>query len=282
MSRFINRTLRNIARYIQESMYSEEYAKREGLLQKVDSRIRLIVLVGSAFFVVCAGSIEMILILLLISLVLATASKIPIGSFLPRVWFFVPIFAGVIAIPAMFNVVSPGRDLIEIFSFETWHLSITEEGLRAATILVLRVASSVSFIVLLPLTTRWNDLMNAMRVLKIPKTFVLILSTTYRYIFFLLDSVNKMLLSMKSRDVGKLGVRKSWRIYAPMVSALFIKSYSLNEKVYLAMMSRGFSGEVRTAERKPLDIHSIGFLGICILIYAVLVMAYSVNLVKVI
>ena len=44
-------------------------------------------------------------------LLLAYMSEVPLGSFLKRVWVFIPIFTLIIVIPTLFNVVRPGDPL---------------------------------------------------------------------------------------------------------------------------------------------------------------------------
>jgi len=248
MSNFVDKTLSQSAAYIKGAVYSEAFARKKGFLQGISARTKLVSAIAFVFLVACTQRIEVMLAFLAIAGALALASRIPMRFFAIRVLFFVPLFTGVIVVPAIFNVVTPGPELIRLFSAGSWRLSITQPGLHAAVILVLRVTSAVSFSVLLTLTTRWNNVMNAMRSLKVPGIFVLILAMTYRYIFLFLSVLDKMLLSRKSRAIGRLKARTACKLYAPIVGAMFIKAYDLNEKVYLAMLARGFNGEIKALE----------------------------------
>lgn len=270
-SKFIDKTLREATRYIQQSIFSEKYAGKDALLQRMDPRIKLITSLGFVLTAILVQRIEIFIILMSIASVLAVSSRIPLFFYLGRVWIFIPIFTGIVAIPAIFNVVVPGKELVRIFSMGNCTLSITEEGVYAATILILRVTSAISFTILLILTTKWSDVTDSMYDLRFPKFFVLILLMAYRYIFTLLDFVSKMLLSRKSRVAGKVKTRSSWRLYAPIVGALFMKSYSLNEKIYLAMIARGFNGEIKTIKKTKLNPNNLFFLLISFMTYATLI-----------
>ncbi|NIA12067.1 MAG: cobalt ECF transporter T component CbiQ [Nitrospiraceae bacterium] len=264
MSRFIDRTLNSTIGYINQAIYSEKYAKKRGLLQSIDGRMKLIVILLLTISAVYARTIDALILFLLLSMILAVASKIPLSFYIPRVWLFVLIYTGIIAIPAMLNVVTPGTEIVHLITLNGWHLSITKEGLHAAVILVLRVAATSSFVVLMTLTTRWNDIMDAMYSLRMPKIFVLIASMSYRYIFSLMDVTKKMLLSRKSRVMGKEKSVGSWKLYSPIITALFMKSFSFNEKIYLAMLARGFGGDRENRKGRGVDAKSTAFMLVCI------------------
>jgi len=176
MSKLIDKTLNSTIGYISQAIYSEKYSKEKGLLQGIDCRVKLAAFLVLIISAVYASTIDMLLIFLLISSLLAISSRIPLSFYIPRVWLFVPLFTGIIAIPAVLNVVTPGTDVLSIANFNGWHISVTREGIHAASILVIRVAATSSFAILFTLTTRWNDAMEAMHSLKLPRVFILILS----------------------------------------------------------------------------------------------------------
>ncbi len=273
MSGFLNKTLSEISRYIRESVYSERYARKNGLLQAVDPRIKLLAMLGFMVVAVYVREIALLILLMAIALLLATLSSIPLRFYIPRVWLFIPVFTGIIAIPAMFNVVTPGKELLAVVSYDGFSLYITEKELWSATILVLRVATAVSFAVLLTLTTKWNEPINSLLSLRISPVFVMVLSFTYRYIFYLLEIMGRMLLSRKSRSSGKIGAVRNWRLFAPLIGALFIRAHEINERVYLAMLSRGFTGEPSVKQRRSPGGMSLAFMSVSIVIYVIVLLA---------
>ena len=150
-----------------------------------------------------------------------------------KTWLFVPLFTGIIAIPAIF--ITPGVPIFE-YNF----IKITKEGIIAALDLFLRALISVTALSLLTKTTLWDDIIDSLKLIKIPSMFLLILFLTFRYIFFFIRVIEKTLLSIKSKAVGKEKARESWKIYAPLVGNVFVKSYEMQEKVYISMKARGF------------------------------------------
>ena len=101
---------------------------------------------------------------------------------------------------------------------------------------------------LLILTTPWTQVLKALRVLRVPALFVVILGMTYRYIFLMLQTARDMFESRQSRAVGRLPGPDQRRIAAASVGVLLSKSLQLSGDVYLAMQSRGFRGETHTLD----------------------------------
>jgi len=222
---------------LEDTLFAEEVARRPGVLQGVDPRAKLIGVGCLVVAVSLAHQVPTLLGLYGLALLLAGLGRIEVGFFVRRVWLLLPFFTGIIALPAIFNVVTPGQPLITLLDHPVF-LAITEQGVRTAVLLLLRVADSVSFAIIL----------RALRSLRVPQVFVVILGMTYRYIFLLLHVANDMFLARKSRLMGRLpeGEERRWLIST--VGTLLGKSYDLSEHIYLAMISRGFRGEARVLE----------------------------------
>jgi len=283
MSKFIDKTLLELARHLRDALFSEEYASIKGFLQDLDGRVKIIGLFLLLINTIFMKDIFEILISLILFIILAKMSHISLRYIFKRVILFMPIFTAIIALPYIFNIFQPsdGTPLLILFKFD--HevkiplirpfniISITQEGLWWAIIWVLRVTTSISFMTLLIMTTKWSDLLRSFNELKVPSIFVLLLGMTFRYIFLLLDTLLKMLLSRKSRIVGKEKSIRSWKSNSNMVGALFIKSYELGNNVYSAMVSRGFMGEFKSLRIKnKIGLKSYIFLALVILYIIIL------------
>ena len=73
---------------------------------------------------------------------------------------FIPLFSFCIAIPALFNFVTPG-DPVWFFYLFGIKFIITRPGLDGAILFVVRVATSVSLVVLLSLTTQTHAIIES-------------------------------------------------------------------------------------------------------------------------
>jgi energy-coupling factor transporter transmembrane protein EcfT len=111
----------------------------------------------------------------------------------------------------------------------------------------MRVATSISLVVLLTLTTPWAKLLAALRALFVPRLFLLVLGMAYRYLFSLLNSVTDMYTSRKARTVTRdTDVTSGRRFVAASAGALFAKAQTLSEDVHMAMVARGYNGNARS------------------------------------
>lgn len=255
---FVAETLSELTAAIQRSVFAEEYARRPGWLQALDPRVKLVTFLG--FLLLCALThrLDVLAALYGLTLALATLTRIPLGFFVQRVWVFIPLFTGLVALPAVTSWVTPGEPVITLLRLPAeWplgpsELAITVQGLRAAAFLVLRVASSVSFAVLLVLTTPWVRLLKALSVLRFPSVGILVLGMTYRYLFVFLRVVGDMFLARKSRTVGPTPPGEQRRWIADRLGYLVGRSYHLGHEAYLAMVSRGWSGQARLMDEAHL------------------------------
>jgi len=236
----VERTLADISQTMEHTLFSEDIARKPGLLQALDPRVKIISMLALLIAVGLSRSLPVIAGLYGITLVLAWQSAIPVGFFIKRVWLFLPFFTGVIALPALF--VTPGPALLSL----PLGLMVTRTGAMTALFLLLRVSTSVSMAALLTFTTPWNDVLKALGVLRMPEVVILIFGMTYRYIYLLLNTANDMFLSRKSRVIGRLSGAEQRRMIGATAGVLLGKSLHLSSEVYLAMQSRGFRGHART------------------------------------
>jgi cobalt/nickel transport system permease protein len=241
---FVERTLTELASSAQEILFAERWAQQKGMLQRLDGRIKVIGLLGLVVVTGFLHGLASLLGLFALSLILAVCSRLPVGMFLRRVWLTVPLSISAVTLPASLNLVTPGAPLITLWRDP--YLAVTQPGLEAALLLTIRVGVAVSFVVLLTLTTRWNDLLHGLRALLIPRIFISVLAMTYRYLAALIQSAAEMFTARKSRSVGRMTREEHRRFLGGVIGALLGRTLALTEEVHAAMLSRGWTGEAHT------------------------------------
>lgn len=246
---FVAKTLAAGAGLLRRVMFSEDVATSPGVLQRVDPRVKIVSLFG---LLVALGLVQHVRVLVGaygVMLVLAVVSRLPVGVFVKRVWLFVPIFTGLVVLPATLSLVTPGDVVVALW---TWHghaEGLTAQGLTGAFLVVARVATSISLVVLLTLTTPWVRLLAALRSLGVSRIFVLVIGMAYRYIFLLLGTVTDRFEARTSRTVGAQRHDAGARAFlSASAGALFGKAQHLSEEVHQAMTSRGYRGDARTIQ----------------------------------
>lgn len=236
---FVEKTLSDLAAAAERVVFAEEIARRNGLLQRVDPRVKLLVL-GFALLVAASvhhWSTQLVLLACLAGLLVASRFAM---TTLARLFLGLPLLTALVAAPAL--VLVPGPPLLSL----PFGLAITSTGLASAVTILLRVTTSLAAATALVLTTRWADLLIALRALRVPLLFVLVVAMAYRYVFVLLDLLQDLLLARRSRLLSPTTSVEQRRWLANALGVLFQRSLGTSEQVYLAMTARGFRGEPRS------------------------------------
>ena len=234
---FLEKNIASAAGALERAVASERWCRKHGFLQRLDPRLKLVVFVAVLLACSLTHSILVLACFYALATALALFSKIAVRDFTGRVWVFIPAFTAVIAIPALF--LTPGTRIASLGPF-----AITYEGAWTALMLVLRVSASVSYSVLLVLTTPWSSVVRALGDLRLPGIVVTILSLCYRYLLLLLRTLTELFMARKSRIIERFPFRKETAFASRSGGYLFLKSLYLAEGVYMALVSRGWHEEV--------------------------------------
>jgi cobalt/nickel transport system permease protein len=244
---FIERTVSGAVSLLRETVATEAVAARDGLLQNCDPRFKFASVALLLVCVLLTKSIAVLALLYLATVILAAVSSISPSFFFKRTFIFIPLFSLFIAIPALFNVVTPGTPIVS-FKLLSLDFSITRQGVGSALIFCMRVLSSVSLTILAVLTTRHHILLKTLRIFRVPQIFVMTMGMSYRYIFLLLDVLHTTFIGIKSR-VGYVASSKTGRkLVGASMGGMWLRSYQLHSRVYDAMLSRGYTGEPKVLE----------------------------------
>jgi cobalt/nickel transport system permease protein len=239
---FLAKNIAGLTSALESLVLNEELARTRGLLQGLDPRVKLFTFILLIVIAGLAQSLWILLVILAMAVAIDVLAKIPPVFFIKRVLLFLP-FTVIIALPALF--ITLGDPL--------WHIGgrviVTAQGAHTAGFLLLRVLDSISFGMLLIITTPWNAVLQALRWFRLPAVLCDILGMTYRYIFLFLHTTNSMFLARRSRSLGTFSGAENRRWLARSLGSTLAKSQHLSEEVYLAMLSRGYQGEIFTMNR---------------------------------
>lgn len=132
-----------------------------------------------------------------------------------------------------------------------WQLTISDAGLIRFLSILVRSWLSVQAAILLTTTTTFPDMAHGLRHLGLPQVLIAIISFMYRYLFILVEEAERLLRARAARSALPPGGESpplSWRakVAGHMVGNLFLRSYERSERVYQAMVARGFQGQFLT------------------------------------
>ncbi|MEX0762211.1 MAG: cobalt ECF transporter T component CbiQ [Dehalococcoidia bacterium] len=168
---------------------------------------------------------------------------------------FIALPFAAVAVPSMFS--RPGDELFALpLGFAT--LTATDDGLLFVVSILLKSWMSVTAAALLTATTPFTEIIHALRALRVPSVLVAIFTFMYRYLFVLVEEAQRLLRARSARSAAsgtRAGGPMTWRakVAGGMAGSLFIRTFDRSERVYMAMLARGFDGEIRLPSTRRLD-----------------------------
>jgi len=252
---FLDKGIHHIAKVIKTAYVQWETSRQKGLLQGVDARVKVLF---AAFFLVIVSlkrDVSSELMIASFTFTLAASSRLDLFSLYRRILFFGFFFGFLIAMPSSLNIVRQGDMALTIVSlskpydFWVYHIpkdiGITWDGLRGVAMLTMRVINSVSLSLLLLYTTPFPEIIRALKVFRVPDTFLMVINLSYKYIFLFAKTVEDMHLARKSRTVGAVNDAEARKWIAGRMVLVFRRTQLKCEELFKAMLSRGFSGDIR-------------------------------------
>jgi cobalt/nickel transport system permease protein len=227
----------------------DQYTSADSYIHRLDPRVKVIITVALIFSnaLLPDGSWLAFVISWLVLLFLNEFSHLGLGYTFKRSVVVLPFI--LVAITAIFSPL--GEPLAE-WNFGIITLTPTDFGLIRFFSIVIRSWLSIQVAILLVSTTQFPSLIHAFEHLRVPRVLTTIVAFLYRYLFVLTDETFRLMRAREARSAGlpgqKHGGRLIWRIkiVGSMVGQLFLRSYERSDRIYNAMLSRGFAGHMRT------------------------------------
>ena len=129
-------------------------------------------------------------------------------------------------------------------------MSLSVDGLYGAWNIAAKGTLGVVASLLLAATTTMRDLILGLDRLRCPRVFTQIATFMLRYLDILADDARRMRIARLSRGYDP---RFLWQVraFAVSIGALFLRAFERGERVYLAMLSRGYAGRLPRAGHQP-------------------------------
>jgi len=216
----------------------DKYAYLNSILHRFDPRAKLISIFILIISIALINDIFVLSIGFVIVLCLVYISNIPLLFILKRLRW-VAIFVLMILLILPFTI--PGQKIVSMGS-----LTVTREGILRAVIITVKAFSIVLLIFPMLATMKFVTFIKALDKLEIPSKLVQIIALTYRYIFVLMNEIKRTFRSVEARGFRKKSGLYGIRTTAKITGMLLVRSYERSEKVYQAMLSRGYDGKMKT------------------------------------
>lgn len=194
-------------------------------------------------------------------IVIFAVLRIPLGQFLLRVRYVLPVICAV-------GICNPFFDKSIWASFE-WNgmvISISG-GLVSMLTLMLKGLLCLMASFLLIATTSMDQICLALRSIRFPNVMTSLIMLTYRYIHLLIYEVHIMSEAYALRAPGQKGI--AFSAWGSFLGNLLLRSMDRAEQIFFSMELRGFDGEfhyVSCEKMRRADYCIIASLGLLVLV----------------
>jgi len=235
-------------------MIEGQFSTGESFIHGLDPRIKLVVAILFSVVVAVSTSFLALLPALALSLFLIVLAKLSTR----KVCYRLLLVNGLILflwllLPFTFK----GEPL-----FTIGPLVGTREGVLYASQITLKCNAILLAMIALLATMPIFTLGHAMSKLYFPDKIVHLFLFTYRYIHVIFQEYHRLRNAMKIRSFMPQTNIHTYRSYAYLMGMLLVKSSDRAERVYKAMLCRGFSGKYYTLSGFSIKIRDIFYLSL--------------------
>ncbi len=182
----------------------------------------------------CRSDIPLQYAAFIFSAILLSTARIPFRMILRRL-AVVNVF--VLALWLVIPFSTPGHVL-----FHAGPLDVSSEGICAAFSITLKCNAIIMANLALLSTSSMFSLAHSLAHLKVHSKLVQLFFFTWRYLHVLEDEHRRMVQAIRIRGFSPRTDMLTYRTYAYLVGLLFVRGYERGERVYKAMLCRGFDG----------------------------------------
>jgi cobalt/nickel transport system permease protein len=226
-----------------EHSFLDKYSHLGSIIHNLDARTKVLAFLTLIVVTVLTPARSWPVFLLHLALIGATLmlSRIPVFYVLTRSLIILPF----VLMVSLFVPFLPADRAAGGYNLGLGAASLGPSHLLVFWNMLIKGFIGVLAVILLSSTTPFPRLLEALKKFRLPSLLTMILGFIYRYFFVLLDEI----LSVK-RAVESRGYQGRWvwqvKTLGRMLGQLFLRTFERGERVYLAMVARGFQGIPRT------------------------------------
>lgn len=215
-------------------MIEEPFADGSSVIHRIDPRFRVVAATGLSIVIAIASSFTALIgalgisfgVILIANLNLRKVAKrlAVVSGFLILLWVVLP-------------VTHPGTAI-----YTLGPLTLTREGVLLAAQITLKSFSILALLISLIATMTVATLGNALSNLGVPGKFTQLLMVSYRYIFVIEQEYTRLQRAARIRGFQPGTNLHTYRTFAYLAGMLFVRASLRGQRVYQAMLCRGFHG----------------------------------------
>jgi len=236
-------------------MVEEKFASGHSLIHKLDPKIRIIASIVFSFSAALCDNLYIAVLYFIISLILITLARLNRRDVIKRLesicWFLLMIW---VILPLTFD----GDTLYQYH----W-LKISGPGIILCCKITIKSITILLAFTALIATMTIASLGNGLHKLNVPDKMVFLLLMSYRYIAVIGEEYKRLLRAAKFRGFKPGTNLHSYKTFGFLAGMLFVRASVRAQRVYQAMLCRGFNQKFHTLDvYQPNRLNSFFLIGI--------------------
>jgi len=241
-------------------MIDEPLAWGTSSIHSLDPRFKLVACLALSVVAALAATPAAAGLVLVCGLFLTIAARpswrvvwgrfVAVNAFVLFLWFVLPFTA-------------PGEAGWRLFGF-----TATREGVALASVITVKTNAIFFCIVSLVATIPVPALGRAMTALHVPAKFSFLFLFTYRYLHVIAEEYARLATAARLRGFVPATDARTYRTYAALVAMVLVCSFDRSQRVYQAMLLRGFHGTFPSLDRFAARRGDVVFLSLCLVVSA--------------
>jgi len=219
--------------------FIEKYAALDSFFHRREPRAKIICCLGLIIILLTTSPTAYIALGGYAAVLLAAmiASRAPLGYYLRRAGVILP-FVVLVAIFIPFRRAAGADDALDFMG-----ITLSRQGLLIFWNVVVKAWLAILLLLVFSTTTSFARQLEGMASLKVPQILVMVAGFAYRYLFVLADEGLRMKRAGDSRGYHGRWLGQATAI-GQIIGTLFLRSYQRAERIYQAMLARGYEGGV--------------------------------------
>jgi cobalt/nickel transport system permease protein len=213
-------------------MLEEPFAFGNSFIHRLDPRMRLISAGVFSIVVALSSNFQALTAAVLISFLLVTMAQLPARDIIKRI---ILVNSFIMLLWVVLPLTFQGPDALTFGP-----LKIYNAGITMAAQITLKSNAILLALIALVATMNLSVLGNALNWLQVPDKIVHLLLLTYRYVFLIEQEYQRLIRTAQIRGFRPGTNLHTYKTYASIVGMLFVRSALRADRVYKAMLCRGF------------------------------------------
>lgn len=222
----------------------DKIARADSPLHRLDGRVKTVIFLGAIILSTAFQHWYFVAVLWIVSILLFSTLHLPWRTLFNRLYMPFGI-AWLVFISLLFT---NGSHTLLVINVGNLVFPVYHEGLQLGFLILLRIMTAVTLGSLLSFSTPMIEILETLRLCKVPAIIIDLAAMMYRYVFILEETAR----SMRRAQLSRMGDQMTWihqaRDVGKVAGHVLIKSLDRSIRIYKAMLSRGYSETSTGAE----------------------------------